>query len=69
MSQKIYDLTISYEEADNGSEVISAEGHPDDGKTRTQASLDRFLRRIRELEMKPDPADFSAIVVSVEEQE
>lgn len=54
---KVYTLTIAYRE---GSAATP---------TGTQKRIDRFLSYIREHIMKPDPCDFSARVVSVEEQE
>lgn len=65
MSEKAYTLTVEYEESSIGSEVISATGSDEDGLTRTQADLARFIRYLAEIGVKVDPKGFGAKVKSI----
>ena len=64
MSQKVYTLTVSYEESNIGDQVITGDGNPEN-KTNTERDLERFINYLAEIEIKKDPKNFSAQVVSV----
>jgi hypothetical protein len=66
MSQKIYTLTVSYEDNRNNKDIVTdAPGTLDDGLTYEQAALRKFISYIEQLEILQDPIDFHAKVVSV----
>ena len=64
MTQKIYTLTISYDESDIGDQIITGDGNPEN-KTNTERDLERFINYLKEIEVKPEPNGFGAKVDSI----
>lgn len=66
MSQKVYTLTVSYDDNRNNKDiVIDAPGTLDDGLTYTEAAIRKFIAYIERQEMLQDPIEFHAKVKSV----